>query len=119
MHWDLGIGGLALLAVIALGFGVAAAAAVGQGVRRRLRASVLTTCACFVAGLLTSEVLFGGATETELQPNVDGLSRDEVLLSSTLTSVAVVLLLRFVARRSQHTRARSARRARELRSARR
>ena len=48
-------------------------------------------------GLLTSEVLFGWATEEELQPNVDGLSRDEVLLSSALTTAAVVLAMRYVA----------------------
>ena len=35
----------------------------------------------FIAGLLISEVWFGSATEEELQPNIDGLSRDEALLA--------------------------------------
>ena len=34
----------------------------------------------FVVGLLISEVWFGWATEEDLQPNIDGLSFDEVLL---------------------------------------
>ena len=41
--------------------------------------------------LRASEGLFGWATEEELQPNVDGLSRDEILLSSVLTTLIVVL----------------------------
>jgi hypothetical protein len=43
--------------------------------------------------------VFGWATEEQLQPNVDGLSRDEVLLSSLLTTAAVVLMMRYLARR--------------------
>lgn len=50
--------------------------------------------------MLTSEWLFGGATQKDLQPNIDGLSRDEVLLSSLLTTV-VVLAMRYAARRSR------------------
>lgn len=45
--------------------------------------------------------MFGWATEEELQPNVDGLSRDEVLLSSVLTTAMVVLVMRYVARRRE------------------
>ena len=67
-------------------------------------AVAITTVACFGVGLLTSEWLFGWATEEDLQPNVDGLSRDEVLLSSVLTTTAVVIVMRFVARRTRGTR---------------
>ena len=119
MPWDLGLAGLVLLAAISLGFGVLAGAAVGQGVRRRLRAIVVATAACFGVGALTSEVLFGWATAEDLQPNVDGLSRDEVLLSSVLTTAVVVLVLHSAARRSAHERARRERRVREVRGARR
>jgi hypothetical protein len=49
-------------------------------------------------GLFTSEVIFGWATEEDLQPNIDGLSRDEVLLSSVLTMTLVVLVMRYLAR---------------------
>jgi hypothetical protein len=55
--------------------------------------------AFFIAGLLTSEVWFGSATEADLQPNIDGLSFDEVLLIGLLAGVAAVLLTRFVDRR--------------------
>lgn len=99
MQWDLGFEGLLLLGAIALGFGVLAGLLVGGGWAHRLRATVITTIACFGVGLLTSEWLFGWATEEELQPNVDGLSRDEVLLSSLLTTAVVVLVMRYRARR--------------------
>ena len=101
MQWDLGLQGLSVLAAISLGFGVLAGLLVGAGWARRLWAAAITTVACFGVGLLTSEWLFGSATEEELQPNVDGLSRDEVLLSSLLTTALVVLVMRYLARRAQ------------------
>ena len=103
MQWDLGLEGLAVLGVISFGFGVAAACLVGGGWAHRLRATVITTVACFGVGLLTSEGLFGWATEEDLQPNIDGLSRDEVLLSSVVTTALVVLSMRLVTRRKQGT----------------
>jgi len=101
MQWDLGIQGLAVLAAMSLGFGVVAGLFVGGGFSRRGWAAVITAVACFGAGLLTSEVWFGWATEEELQPNIDGLSRDEVLLSSVLTTVVVVVVMRWVSRRAR------------------
>ena len=56
-----------------------------------------------VAGLITSEVWFGWATEEELQPNIDGLSFDEVLLIGLLPGIAAVLVTWYVTRK--HTRA--------------
>ena len=100
MEWDLGLQGLAVLAAISLGFGVIAGLIVGRGVAYRLVATAIATVACFGVGLVTSEVLFGWATEEELQPNVDGLSRDEVLLSSVLTTAVVVLVMRYLAHRA-------------------
>lgn len=102
MQWDLGAEGLALLGAMSLGFGLFAGLVVGDGVARRLWAVAVTTVACFGVGLFTSEGLFGWATEEELQPNIDGLSRDEVLLSSVLTTAVVVLAMRYVARRAGH-----------------
>ena len=104
MQWDLGLQGLAVLAAMSLGFGVVAALLVGRGWVRRLWAAAITTVACFGVGLLTSEWLFGWATGDDLQPNVDGLSRDEVLFSSVLTTAVVVLLVRYVAHRASGTR---------------
>jgi hypothetical protein len=101
MQWDLGLEGLFVLAAISFGFGVLAGILLGAGRARRLWAAATTSVACFGVGLLTSEGLFGWATEEELQPNVDGLSRDEVLLSSLLTTAMVVLVMRYLARRGQ------------------
>ena len=100
MQWDLGLQGLSVLAAISLGFGVVAGLIVGKGVAYRLVAIAITTVACFGVGLVTSEVLFGWATEEELQPNIDGLSRDEVLVSSVLTTAVVVLVMRYLAHRA-------------------
>jgi hypothetical protein len=100
MQWDLGIQGMALLGAMSLGFGVFAGLVVGNGVAHRLVATAITTVACFGVGLVTSEVLFGWATEEELQPNIGGLSRDEALLSGVLTTVVVVLVMRYLARRA-------------------
>ncbi len=94
MQWDLGLQGLAVLAALSLGFGVIAGLLAGHGVSHRLLATAIATVACFGVGLVTSEVLFGWATEEELQPNIDGLSRDEVLLSSVLTTAVVILVFR-------------------------
>ena len=105
MQWDLGPQGLALLGAMSLGFGVFAG--VGRGQRRGTPArwrSRSRQLACFGVGLFTSEGLFGWATEEELQPNIDGLSRDEVLLSSVLTTAVVVLVMRYLARRTGHPR---------------
>jgi formate hydrogenlyase subunit 3/multisubunit Na+/H+ antiporter MnhD subunit len=99
MQWNVGLEGLALMGAVALGFAVIAALLVGVDNRRRLLAAAVTAVACFGVGLLTSEWLFGWATEEELQPNIDGLSRDEVLLSSLLTTVVVVLAMRYVPHR--------------------
>jgi hypothetical protein len=101
MQWDLGLQGLAVLGAMSLGFGVFAGLVVGKGWGRRLSAAAITTIACFGVGLFTSEVLFGWATEEELQPNIDGLSRDEVLLSSVLTTAVVVLVMRHLAHRAE------------------
>lgn len=100
MEWDLGLEGLGVLAAMSLGFGVLAAFIVGGSTAYRLTGAATTTVACFAIGLLVSEWLFGWATEEELQPNVDGLSRDEVLLSSVITTAVVVLVMRRIGRRT-------------------
>jgi hypothetical protein len=101
MQWDLGLQGLAMLGARSLGFGVVAGALVGRGRLYRLRATAITAVACFGAGVLTSEWLFGWATERDLQPNVGGLSRDEVLMSSLLTTAAVVVVMRYLMHRTE------------------
>jgi hypothetical protein len=53
--------------------------------------------AFFGAGVFISEILFGRATETELQPNIDGLSFDEVLLGYAI-GIPILLGLRHLIR---------------------
>lgn len=105
MQWDLGLQGLAVLGAISLGFGAFAGLVGGGDWTRRMWTAAITTVACVGVGLLTSEGLFGWATEEELQPNVDGLSRDEVLLSSVVTTAVVMLVVRWLARRAHGTAA--------------
>ena len=100
MQWDMGAQGLLVLAAISLGFALIAGLLVNRTWTTRLWVAAITTASCFIVGLFTSELLFGWATEDELQPNVDGLSRDEVLLSSLLTTVAVLLVSRYAGRRA-------------------
>jgi Na+/proline symporter len=95
MEWDLGLTGLGVLALLAIGFGVVAQLLFwGRGWWIGAAAAV----ASFVAGILISEVWFGWATADELQPNIDGLSFDEVLLGF-LVGVPVLVVVRVLARR--------------------
>jgi hypothetical protein len=99
MQWDLGLQGVALLAAMSLGFGILAGLVTGRGATHRLWSVTIGTIACFAVGLFTSEVWFGWATEEDLQPNVDGLSFDEVLLSGVVTTGLVVVVARLLAHR--------------------
>ena len=102
MEWDLGLQGLGLLMAMSLGFGAVAQLMVGRTTTRWLW--LITATACFVGGLLTSEFWFGGATEEELQPNIDGLSFDEVLLADLVLAILAVLVTWYMARRNRHHR---------------
>jgi hypothetical protein len=95
MEWDLGLEGLALLAAMSTGCGLVAALLVGGGAAHRWSWLAVTTAACFGVGLVISEMWFGWATEQDLQPNVDGLSVDEVLLAQVLTGVLLVVVARW------------------------
>lgn len=100
MEWDLGIRGIGLLAAMSLGFGAAAQLLFWRSTPRWLWAAGALTF--FVLGLLISEWWFGWATEEDLQPNVDGLSTDEVLLG-IFPSLAVVLVIRYLTLRRRRT----------------
>jgi hypothetical protein len=97
MQWDLGIWGVAYLLAMSLAFGVGAHLVAGRVTTKWLW--LIATVGFFVLGLLISEVFFGWATEEDLQPNIDGLSRDEVLLGLLPGIVAVVLARRWGLRR--------------------
>jgi hypothetical protein len=98
--WDLGPQGLGLLAVMSLGFGFAAQLVAGRRTTRWLW--LIATAAYFTTGLIISEVWFGWATEVELQPNIDGLSFDEVLVGM-VPALAIVFLIRQLTRGRQRT----------------
>ena len=97
MEWDLGLKGLGLLILMSLGFGVIAQLVVGRATTRWLW--LIATAGYFVGGLLASEVWFGWATKEELQPNIDGLSFDEVLLLGLAAGIVTVLVTWYVTRR--------------------
>jgi hypothetical protein len=101
MEWDLGFAGLAMLAAMSLGFGLLAQLFAGRDTTRWMW--LIGAGTFFVLGLLISEVWFGWATEEDLQPNIDGLSRDEVLLG-LFPGIAVVALTRHMIRRRRSSR---------------
>jgi cation transport ATPase len=92
VQWDLGIQGVALLIVMALGFGVLTQIVFWH--RTTAWLGLIAAAAFFVVGAFISEVWFGWATAEELQPNIDGLSFDEVVLG-LFVSIAVVLAARY------------------------
>jgi hypothetical protein len=98
MRWDLGLQGLGLLVAMSLAFGVVAQLVVGRAVTRWL--GLIAAVGYFVVGVFISEVWFGWATQEELQPNIDGLSFDEVLLG-LVPGIVIVLVIRHVTRRNR------------------
>jgi hypothetical protein len=105
MDWDLGSFGLLLLLGMSLGLGRIAQLVAGQQTTRWLW--LVVTAVYFVSGLFISGIWFGWATEEELQPNIDGLSFDEVLLG-VIAAIATVLILRHMTRRHRRHRPRVA-----------
>ena len=99
VNFDLGLQGLGILVALSLGFGVIAQLIVGKATTRWLW--LIGAAAYFIGGLFASEVLFGTATEDELQPIIDGLAFDEALLFGLVAGLLVVLVTWFVTRRSR------------------
>jgi hypothetical protein len=99
MQWDLGPQGLGLLILTSRGFGVIAQFVAERATTRWLW--VIAGAGYFVGGLFISEVWFGWATQEELQPNIDGLSFDEVLLIGLVPGILSVLVTRYVTRRTR------------------
>ncbi len=97
MDWDLGSTGLLYLAAMSIGCGLLAQLLSWRAGPKWLWAVVAGVY--FGVGLLVSEFWFGWATEEELQPNIDGLSRDEVLLVGLVPVAVAVVVTRWMARR--------------------
>lgn len=100
MNWDLGSNGLLYLGAMSIGFGLFAQLLSGRPAPKWLWA--LVTVAYFGIGILVSEFWFGDATEADLQPNIDGLSRDEVLGVGLIPVAVAVVATRFWVRRHRH-----------------
>ena len=101
MAWDLGIVGLLYLGGMSLVFGLLAQLLAWRAGPKWLWA--LVAACSFGVGLFVSEVWFGWATEEDLQPNIDGLSFDEVLLIGLVPVIATILVARYLAPRSRGT----------------
>jgi hypothetical protein len=112
MQWDLGFQGLGLLVAMSIAFGGLAHLAVGRTTTRWLW--LIAAAGYFMGGVLISEVWFGWATEADLQPNIDGLSFDEVLLIGLVPGIGAVLATRFVTRRRRRRAEPTADRSKEL-----
>jgi hypothetical protein len=97
MDWDLGSSGLLYLAALSIGFGLLAHLLSWRAAPKWLWA--LVSGAYFGIGTLVSEFWFGWGTEEDLQPNIDGLSRDEVLLIGLVPVAVAVVVARLMARR--------------------
>lgn len=96
MDWDLGVRGLALLLAMSLAFGLIVRLVTWRATTPWMW--LVGTVAYFVGGLFVSEVWFGWATEEDLQPNIDGLSFDEVLLLAPLFGIFAVFATWFLSR---------------------
>jgi hypothetical protein len=100
VQWDLGLQGLAVLAVLSLLFGVIAQL-IFWGRRDARWVWLVASVGFFLAGLVISEVWFGSATAEELQPNIDGLSFDEVLIGFVI-GIPILLIARYLTRPRSH-----------------
>lgn len=98
MQWDLGLQGLGVLVVMSVAFGAFTQVVFWGHATRWL--GLVAAALMFVVGLVVTEGLFGWATEVDLQPNIDGLSFDEVLLSFLVAGIVVLVARAFVWRRS-------------------
>ena len=101
MQWDLGVQGLATLVLMSVVFGIFTQVLFLD--RALWWVGPLAGAAFFLAGLFVSEGLFGWATAEELQPNIDGLSFDEVLVLF-LVGIPIVLAARYLTRDRLHHR---------------
>jgi hypothetical protein len=99
MNFDLGFQGLGLLIAMSLGFGAIAQLVLWKATTHWLW--LIAATAYFLGGLFASEVWFGSATVDELQPMIDGLAFDEVLLIGLVVGLLAVAVTWYVTRRNR------------------
>jgi MFS family permease len=116
MQWDLGLQGIAVLVLMSLGFGLVAQLVAARRTNRWV--GLIAAAVYFVSGLFISEVWFGWATEEDLQPNIDGLSFDEVLLIGLVPGIAAVLATGYLTRKAAARRGTTGTGSRAARSSR-
>lgn len=97
MQFDLGIQALAILLVLAIGFGVVVHVVAG---RATPWIGPISGVGYFIGGLFVSEVMFAGATEKDLQPVIDGLAFDESLLGGIVVGLVAAVITWYMARSS-------------------
>ena len=100
MEWDIGLGGMGVLAGMSIGFGLLAVVVLWNRMTPWLSGTA-SAVAYFLVGLLISEAWFGWATAAELQPNIDGLSFDEVLLAYPV-GIVLLFAVRYLLGRRTH-----------------
>jgi hypothetical protein len=103
MEWDLGLQGIGILLVMSVAFGILTQVVFWGHATRWLW--LAASAVMFVIGLVVSEGLFGWATEEELQPNIDGLSFDEVVVTFLVAIVVVMVARAFGGRRIRRSSA--------------
>ena len=89
-----------ILIALSLGFGIFTQLVFWRSTRW---VGLIASVVAFAVGVVISEVWFGWATAAELQPNIDGLSFDEVLIGY-LIGIPAVLVARYLTGRSQAQR---------------
>ena len=100
MEWDLGFKGIALLVGMAVAFGLVSERLFAWRTTRWV--GLIAGVTYFISGVFISEFLFGWATEDDLQPNIDGLSFDEVLLLATPAAGVALAVTWYVTRHRHH-----------------
>ncbi len=101
MQFDLGLQGLAIVTAMALLFGLIAQLVLGRWAHSHWL--WLTGFIGWVVGaLFMSEVVFAGATATEIQPVIDGLAFDESMLGGLIGGLIAIGLTAIVSRRQTH-----------------
>jgi hypothetical protein len=95
VEWNLGWQGVGVLALMSLVFGAMSVVILWHRVSA-WAAGIGGTIAFFIAGVLISEAWFGWARVEDLQPNIDGLSFDEVLLIGYPIGIVLLGVIRYL-----------------------
>jgi hypothetical protein len=93
MQFEIGIGGLGLLAAISIIFGLVAQVIFLRGTRWLF---LIGAIGWFAGGLFASEVIWGTLTISEIQPIIDGLALDESLLGGLIGGLIAVIATRLL-----------------------